>query len=221
MARATPIGVALLCVAGAAGALSPSVKATPSRRDALRLITAIPAAAAFGTTPPSALAYDAIPSAAAPDPAVLAAERAQRRRVLQERATRKNSEVASLVAQVSDSTTSAEFVNAMDTLSVWIVGQGTPRTCVGACQWLTAEDTSPLPEGFKTRELVAAVKAAKGALPQVAYACEMTRTNKGVCFSAGPQAEGAYQALLTELKSRAPLRTCTRIPTSLHNHSDR
>ena len=33
----------------------------------------------------------------------------------------------------------------------------------------------------------------------------MTRDNKGVCYSAGPQAEGAYQAFLTELKKRAPL----------------
>lgn len=93
----------------------------------------------------------------------------------------------------------------LDALSAWVVGQGPARSCIGSCQWLTAEDTSPLPEGFKTRELISSIRAAKEALPQVSYACEMTRTNGGVCFSAGRQAEGAYQAFLAQLKARAPL----------------
>ena len=41
-------------------------------------------------------------------------------------------------------------------------------------------------------------KTALKALPQLPYACEMTRENKGICYSAGPQAERAYQAFLVE-----------------------
>ena len=162
------------------------------------------AAASMAITLPAA-AYDAIPAATAPDPAALAEERAKKKKALQQRASKTNAEALALANAVSATTTSAAFVNALDRLSVWVVGQGSPRTCIGACQWLTAEDSSPLPEGFRTRELVLAVKATKDALPRIAYECEMTRTNQGICYSAGSQAEAAYQAFLAELKKRAPL----------------
>ena len=178
---------------------SPPVATRLDRRAALQRIVALPAIAALPVS-----AYDAIPTAA-PDPAALAEEREKRKRALREKATKKNAEAGTLAQKVANTNTADQFVDAVDALSLWIVGQGAPRTCVGACQWLTAEDASPLPEGFKTRELVASVRAARDALPQISYACEMTRTNKGVCFSAGQQAEGAYQAFLTELKKRAPL----------------
>ena len=127
---------------------------------------------AISTASFPAIAYDSLPSAAAPDPAALAEERARRKRAAQAQAAKKNTEAASLLEAVQASRSAAEFVDTVDALSVWIVGQGSPRTCIGACQWLTAEDTSPLPEGFRTRELVTAVKATKEALPRVAYECE-------------------------------------------------
>ena len=175
--------------------------ATVSRR---KFFQHVGIAAAATTLPASA--YDSIPTAAsAPELAKLAAEREKRKQILREKAGKKNAEATALADKVASATTAMGFVDATDALSAWIVGQGAPRTCIGACQWLTADDVAPLPEGFKTRELVASIRSAKEALPQIAYACEMTRTNKGICFSAGKQAEAAYQAFLAELKTRAPL----------------
>ena len=37
------------------------------------------------------------------------------------------------------------------------------------------------------------------ALPQKAYACEMTRTNKGICYSPGEPADSAYKSAIAEL----------------------
>ena len=171
------------------------------RRDALRLAAA--ALPAFSVSH-ACRAYDSIPTAAAPDPAAMAAERDRKRRAREAKAAKKNGEASTLVEKIVASKEPAEYVDAMDALSLWIIAQGSPL-CSGACQWTTAEDGSPLPEGFRTRELVASCKAALKALPQLPYACEMTRENKGICFSAGPQAERAYQAFLVELKKRAPL----------------
>jgi len=178
-------------------------RATCKRRAFIRRL-AVAAAYPTAHTTLAADAYDSIPTAVAPDPAAMAAERAKIRREREARAAAKNAEVARLCDRVSAATAAAEFEDAMDALSLWVIAQGKPL-CSGACQWTTAEDRSPLPEGFKTRELVAACKAALAALPRVSYACEMTRENRGVCFSAGPQAERAYQAFIVELKKRAPL----------------
>lgn len=181
----------------------------PGRRDTVRIAIALPLAA----LPRCGCAYDAIPSAVV-DPATLAAQRESKKRAREAAAANKNSEVASLVERVAASKASNEFVEAIDSLSLWVISQGPPSTPLAGSQWTTAEDRSPLPEGFKTRELVATCKAALNALPQIAYACEMTRENKGICYSAGPQAESAYKAFLAELKKRAPLQydtpcTCT------------
>ena len=119
------------------------------------------------------------------------AEREKKKRARLAKAAKKNAEASALLDSVTASTTPEPFVEALDALSLWIISQGSPL-CTGACQWTTAEDASPLPEGFKTRELLTSVKAALNALPRVVEACEMTRENKGVCISAGPQAERAY-----------------------------
>ena len=134
----------------------------------------------------------------------MAAAREKAKRAREARAAQKNEEVSKLAAKVTAAKVSADFVDAMDALSLWVIGQGNPVCPVGACQWTTADDKSPLPGGFKTRELVATCKAALMALPRVGYACEPTRENKGVCFSAGAAAEGAYSAFLVELRTRAP-----------------
>lgn len=201
-----PLFIASLITSTALLVPTPRAAASMHRRDAL--VRA--AAAVFPVVAASpGLAYDSLPqSAAAPDPAALAAEREKKKRERLAKAAKKNTEVTSLCDRVTSSQTPAEFVESIDALSLWVISQGAPRpkACqVGTCQWLTAEDGSPLPEGFKTRELVTAVKGALKALPQIPYACEMTRENKGVCYNAGPQAESAYQAFLSELKKRAPL----------------
>ena len=190
-------------------AASPNPETRPAaavgrRAASLQLATTLIGAASVAM-PRGANGYDSLPSAAGPDPAALAAQREARKQKLRERAAKKNSEAAALAEKAAAATTSAEYVEALDAFSAWIVVQGPARSCVGSCQWLTAEDASPLPEGFRTREFVAMVKARKEALPQVAYECEMTRTNKGICLNAGKQAEAAYAAFLTELKGRAPL----------------
>lgn len=170
------------------------------RRDALRL-----AASAMALSEPcAATAYDALPTAAAPDPAELAAARAKARKEREAKAAKKNAEVATLTDAVTSSKDAAEFTDALDALSLWIIAQGKPLPPPGG-PWADILQASPLPEGFKTRELVKSVKEKLASLPQIAYACEMTRDNKGICFWAGPQAEGAYKAFLVELKKRAPL----------------
>ena len=47
---------------------------------------------------------------------------------------------------------------------------------------------------------VADLKDAFNALPKKSYACEMTRTNKGVCYTPGKDVELAFEALLKELR---------------------
>ena len=196
------VGASLALNAPLSRSIDRSSNMCRQRRDFVGL--AASALSTFAVLP--AGAYDSLPTAAsAPDPAALAEERAKRKRERVAKAAKKNAEASTLVSKVQASSAPAEFVEAIDALSLWIIAQGAPRTCVGACQWLTADDASPLPEGFQTRELVATCKASLKALPQLAYACEMTRENKGVCFSSGPQAEGAYQAFLSELRKRAPL----------------
>ena len=182
----------------------------PRRR---RVVTALPALATLPAlsvlsllpTPIPASAYDSIPTASAPSlDTSLAAERERLKREREARAAQKNTEVSALSSRVSAATTASDYAGAIDSLSLWVIAQGPPN-CMGSCQWTTAETRSPLPEGFRTRELVATCKAALQALPRVSYLCEPTRENtKGICFSAGPQAEGAYNAFLSELKKRAP-----------------
>ena len=48
--------------------------------------------------------------------------------------------------------------------------------------------------------MVADLKESYEALPKKGYACEATRTNKGVCFTPGKQAELAYESLLKQLR---------------------
>ena len=51
------------------------------------------------------------------------------------------------------------------------------------------------------KTFVAELKDAFDALPKKSYACEMTRTNKGVCFTPGKDVELAFESLLKELRT--------------------
>lgn len=141
------------------------------------------------------------------DPDAMRAERMKKKAEREKKAKAKNAEADELIAKIAaaaDTKDADEFAKAVDTLSLWIIEQGPPLPPPGG-PWADILGSSPLPEGFETRELVRATKDALASLPRIGYACEKTRDNNGVCFSAGPVAEGAYKAMLVELKKRAPL----------------
>ena len=153
----------------------------------------------YGKPPPSI--------GAAPDPEKLAAERMKKKREREKKAAEKNKEADVLIAKITaaaEAKDPAAFADATDNLSLWIISQGAPLPPPGG-PWADILQSSPLPEGFETRLLIKEVKAALAMLPRVGYSCEKTRDNGGVCFSAGPLAEGSYKAMLKELKARAPL----------------
>ena len=53
-----------------------------------------------------------------------------------------------------------------------------------------------VPEGIKVKTFVADLKESFEGLPKKSYACEMTRTNKGICYSPVPINESVYWAPL-------------------------
>ena len=58
-----------------------------------------------------------------------------------------------------------------------------------------------VPEGIKVKLFVQDLKDAYESLPKKAYGCEMTRTNKGVCYTPGKNVELAFESLLKELRT--------------------
>jgi len=174
-----------------------------TRRSAL----AAGAGALFGDVT-SSRAYDALPSAVpaaqAPDPDKLLRERAAKKKEREAKAQKKNAEVERLLVEISAASDGKQFAAATDELSLWIIAQGPPLPPPGG-PWADILQSSPLPEGFKTRELIARSKSALAALPRQSYSCEKTRDNGGVCWWAGPLPESAFKSMLVELKKRAPL----------------
>ena len=153
----------------------------------------------YGKPPPSI--------GAVADPEKLAAERMKKKREREKKAAEKNAEADVLIAKIkaaAESKDPSAFADATDNLSLWIISQGAPLPPPGG-PWADTLQASPLPEGFETRLLIKEVKGALAMLPRVGYSCEKTRDNGGVCFSAGPLAEGSFKAMLKELKARAPL----------------
>ena len=124
---------------------------------------------------------------------------ASKKKANQEKA---NQEVGKLISAVEAADTPKAFADAMDTLSLWIIAQGPPLPPPGG-PWADQFGASPLPQGFRTRELVSRCKAARDGLPRVAYPCSDNR--EGVCFFAGFMAEDALKSMLVELRKRAPL----------------
>ena len=64
-----------------------------------------------------------------------------------------------------------------------------------------ARGSCAVPEGIKLKPFVSDLKEAYEALPKKTYACEMTRTNKGVCYTPGKDVELAFESLLKELRT--------------------
>ena len=145
-----------------------------SRRELL-----VGAAAAFAL-PSNAAAYDTIA------PVTADFDEMERKRKAREEMLNKNrAEIKPYLNKVSSSTTPAEYSDAVDELVLWMIGKG------------------KLPEGIDALSVRDTIQDTWESLPQKAYACEMTRTNKGVCYSPGEPADGAYYAAITELRKYA------------------
>lgn len=156
-------------------------------------------------------AYDAQPESMRKGRVVSEEERAKARQERDAIVGAKNSAVAPLVEKVRESKNAEEFDAAMSKLTLWIIGTGPPIPVymIGEMGPLDG----PLPEGFKTREVVKACKTALKALPRYEQKsgqyveglgfCEKTRS-KASCYSAGPLAETAFKAMMEELEKRAP-----------------
>lgn len=119
------------------------------------------------------------------DPEKLAAERTKKRKEREAKAAAKNAEAQGLVAKIASAETAQAFADATDELSLWIIAQGKPLPPPGG-PWADILQASPLPEGFRTRELIEAVKVKRSELPRVARGCEKTRDNNGARHMHGP-----------------------------------
>ena len=168
-----------------------------SRRDALGLT--------FALNSP-AYAYDAIPTTATgADPGV-----ERRRKEREQRVATLNAQVTPLLATVRNSKTAAEYDDAVTKLTVWIIGTGPPAPV--NTEGGLGVFAGSLPDGFRTRALVATCKETLDSLPryyqkagEYVYGlpeCVPSR-DSDFCASAGPAAESAYKLMLRELKSRA------------------
>jgi len=154
-------------------AAATSRSASASRRDAI--FGAAAGMLAFGVH--AAGAYDAIPNV---EPDFAAMEKARA-----ERAAKSAIKTKSLTDKTNLLFTAKnedEWIAACDEVSLWVIGEGA------------------VPEGIRIKQLVAEIKLAFANLPQKAYACEYTRTNKGICYTPGKGAELAFDSMLKELR---------------------
>jgi len=123
-------------------------------------------------------AYDAIPNI---EPDFAAMELQREERMVKSR--KKTIELRAKLRVMQDAKTGKDFAEAADDMALWVIGEGS------------------VPEGIKLKPFVAELKDAYGALPTKGFACEMTRTNKGVCYTPGKDVELAFESLLKELRT--------------------
>ena len=123
-------------------------------------------------------AYDSIPQIE-PDFAEMEKQRAARQAV----ADKKTAQLKAKAKGMANAKTGAEFITAADDMALWVIGEG------------------KIPEGVKMKPFVADLKEYYEAPPKKSYACEMTRTNKGICYTPGKDVEVAFDALLKELRT--------------------
>jgi len=140
---------------------------------------AVSAAGVFaaGLLTNAANAYDAIPSVEADF-----AEAEKRRKEKEARDLKKTAELVPLLKAIEKSTTTEEFIPACDKMALWVIGEGS------------------VPDGLGIKNIVARIKAAYDDLPKKGFKCDKTRTNNGVCFGPGKDADLAFEALLRELR---------------------
>lgn len=145
------------------------------RRELCAGTAALFASALTGSAP--AFAYDSPPNAGAD---LVALEKA--RAVRQARVAKNRAGLKPYLDNLSAAKDLPSFVQAADQLALWVIGEGS------------------LPEGLDARDIRDAINAAYGALPVKSYACTPTRTNGGVCYTPGAEAEDAYKLCLRELR---------------------
>jgi len=138
------------------------------------------AAAAAVFAVPLVNAYDALPTVDA-DFAKIEAARIER-----EAAARKKFAVFNkYVKDIEASTNKDDFIAAADKFSIFVIGEG------------------KFPEGTKVKELVKRITETYDALPKTRYYCEATRTNQGVCYTPGKDAQAAFEALLKVMRENS------------------
>merc|ERR1719502_163904 len=156
------------------GAVAPASTAPVGRRTAVAA-----ACGAFAALCAERVnAYDAIPQIE-PDFAAMELQREERLA----KSRKKTAELRAKLKVMQEAKTGSVFIEAADDMALWVIGEGS------------------VPEGIKMKPFVADLKEAFEALPKKSYACEMTRTNKGICYTPGKDVELAFEALLKELRT--------------------
>lgn len=156
-----------------AGAAAP----TFDRRQALSAGFNAALATAALAAPAAVHAYDAIPTVEADF-----AEMERARNIRLAKAAKRAESLFAVVKKVEVTKTESEFVESMDALSLWVIGEGS------------------IPEGVGVKELVKRLTVAYDALPKKNYACEATRTNNGICYTPGKGAELAYESTIKQIR---------------------
>jgi len=173
--------VALLLFVGCATALRlPSAPVRPPSAGSMsrRELTSVAASAAAAMMAvPLARAYDALPTVDADFGKI------EKLRLEREEAARlKKAEINEYVKAIEASTNKQQFIEAADKFAIFVIGEG------------------KFPEGINIKTIVKRISEAYEALPKVRYYCEATRTNQGVCYTAGADAQAAYDALIKEIR---------------------
>ena len=134
------------------------------------------AASTLGAIPSvKSAAYDSLPSQDADF-----AEMEKRRKIRADAVEKNRLAVKPYIKKIQAATDAESFSAAADSFSLWLIGEG------------------GLPEGIDASAIRDALNEQYDTLPKKAYACEKTRTNDGICFSPGPNAENAYTSCIRE-----------------------
>ena len=144
------------------------------RRAALSAGASAPVGGAFAT-----VADDAIPTIDSDF-----AEREQARKERDAKAAKQAAELAKVLKPVEAARSEAEFIEAADTLALWVIGKG----------------QGAVPEGVGVKNVVRRITLAYDELPKRSYPCERTRDNNGICYSPGRGAELAYESLIKQIR---------------------
>ena len=215
MRRSLLLSLALLrhatCLAPPTSSVgSASTAAAPPLGRRQAVATALSAATALVAD--RAGAYDSIPQV---EPDFAAMEKLREERLA--KSAKKTVELKGKVSKVQAAKDGPTFIKATDEMAVWVIGEGSrapsrPEPALLVSAWTRLQPRSPgalparpgdcaVPEGYKVKALVQDLKDAYDSLPKKSYACEMTRTNKGVCYTPGKDVELAFDALLKELRT--------------------
>lgn len=175
------VATLLLVCAGSAAALRlPSaVKGGHGAPSSRREFGSVAASAAVSllALPRGTSAYDSLPTVDADFAKI------EKARMEREMAARKKSvEVFKYVEAIEASSQKTDFISACDKFSIYVIGE------------------QKFPEGLNVKAMVKRITVAYDALPKERYYCEATRTNQGVCYTPGKDAEGAYEALVKEIR---------------------